>query len=89
MGQQVVHHDEDPLDQLTDAIARALRSRECKISVIVPFDKHAVIGEMRQSGRVLSEEYLDHGVKVTVMLEPAAYGRLMARYPEIMQEIAP
>ena len=77
------------LDQLTDAIARALRSRECKISVIVPFDKYAVIGEMRQSGRVLSEEYLDHGVRVTVMLEPAAYGRLMARYPEIMQEIAP
>ena len=29
------------------------------------------------------------GDRVTVMLEPAAYGRLMARYPEIMQEIAP
>ena len=72
------------LDSLTQAIAGALRSRECKVSVLVPFDQYAVIGEMRQLGRVLSEEYLENGTQVTVMLEPAAYGRLMARYPAVM-----
>ena len=72
------------IDRLTAAIAAALRHREVQVTVTVPFDQYAVIGEMRQAGRVISEEYLDHGTQVTVMLEPAAYGRLMARYPGIM-----
>ena len=52
--------------------------------MLVPFEQYAVIGEMRQLGRVIEEEYLENGTRVTVMLEPAAYGRLMARYPDIM-----
>ena len=72
------------IDDLLAAIAKALRGSECKVSVLVPFDQYAVIGEIRQQGRVLSEEYLENGTKVTAMLEPAAYGRLAARYPDIM-----
>ena len=71
------------LDRLTEAIAAALRSRECKVVVHVPFDRYALIGEMRAAGRVLEEEYLDDGVRVTAMLEPAAYGRLAGRYPQV------
>ena len=72
------------LDALLNAIARELRSRECKVSVLVPFDKYAVIGEMRQLGRVLSEEYLENGTQVTAMLDAAAYGKLLSRYPNVM-----
>lgn len=72
------------IDDLLAAIAKALRGSECKVSVLVPFDQYAVIGEIRQQGRVLSEEYLENGTKVTAMMEPAAYGRLAARYPDIM-----
>ncbi|MBQ7519455.1 MAG: GTPase HflX, partial [Clostridia bacterium] len=72
------------IDDLLVAIAKALRGSECKVSVLVPFDQYAVIGEIRQLGRVLSEEYLENGTRVTAMLEPAAYGRLAARYPELM-----
>ena len=72
------------IDDLLTAIAKALRGSECKVSVLVPFDQYAVIGEIRQLGRVLSEEYLENGTRVTAMLEPAAYGRLAARYPELM-----
>ena len=77
------------LENLLQAIARELRSRECKVSVLVPFDQYAVIGEMRQLGRVVNEEHLENGTQVTVMLEPAAYGRLMARYPAVMSGEAP
>ena len=72
------------IDDLLAAIAKALRGSECKVTVVVPFDQYAVIGEMRQLGRVLEEEYLESGTRVTAMLEPAAYGRLAARYPDIM-----
>jgi len=72
------------LDALMDAISRELRSRECKVTVLVPFDQYAVTGEIRQLGRVIEEEYLENGTRITAMLEPAAYGRLMARYPDIM-----
>jgi len=77
------------LENLLQAIARELRSRECKVSVLVPFDQYAVLGEMRQLGRVVNEEHLENGTQVTVMLEPAAYGRLMARYPAVMSGEAP
>ena len=72
------------LDALLAAIAKELRSRECKVSVLVPFDQYAVIGEMRQLGRVLEEEYLENGTRVTAMLDDAAYGKLMSRYPNVM-----
>ena len=77
------------LETLMGAIASELRNRECQITVIVPFDQYSIIAEMRQVGRVLSEEYLENGTRVTVMLKPAAYGRLSARYPAIMSGDAP
>lgn len=77
------------LDHLTAAIAKALRGRECQVSLLVPFDQYAAVAEIRQLGRVLQEEYLDNGTRVTAMLEPAAYGRLAARYPGIVTGDAP
>ena len=72
------------LDGLLSAIARELRKRERKVCLLVPFDKLALIGEIRQLGRVLEEEYVDNGARVTAMLDEAAYGRLLSRYPDVM-----
>lgn len=73
------------LDQLSQAIAQNLRSREQKVVVMVPFDKYAMINEMRNMGRVLEEEYTDVGTQVTAMLDAAAYGKLLARYPGVLE----
>ena len=71
------------LDQLSDAIAAILRARECKISVLVPFDQYGIVTDIRAMGRILSEEYTDHGTQVTAMVDAAAYGRLLSRYPTV------
>ena len=73
------------LEALSQAIAQNLRSREQKIVAMVPFDKYAMISEMRSMGRVLEEEYTDEGTRVTAMLDAAAYGKLLARYPGVLE----
>jgi len=72
------------LDLLAQTIAANLRAREQKVVVMVPFDKYAMVSEMRSMGRVLEEEYTDVGTRVTAMLDAAAYGKLLARYPGIL-----
>jgi len=73
------------LDALSQAISQNLRAREQKIVAMVPFDKYAMIAEMRTMGRVLEEEYTDEGTRVTAMLDAAAYGKLLSRYPGILE----
>ncbi len=73
------------LDQLTQAIAGVLRSRERKVSLLVPFDQYAIIADIRAMGRIVSEEYLENGTQIVAMLDDAAYGRLLARYPAVLQ----
>ena len=72
------------LDTLSQVISQNLRAREQKIVAMVPFDKYAMIAEMRAMGRVLEEEYTDEGTRVTAMLDSAAYGKLLSRYPGIL-----
>lgn len=71
------------LDTLSEVIAAELRKKECKISVLVPFDQYACVSEIRSLGRILSEEYTDQGTLVTAMMDSAAYGRMLSRYPRI------
>ncbi len=73
------------LEELSQVIAQNLRSREQKVVVMVPFDKYAMISEMRSIGRVLEEEYTDEGTRVTAMLDAAAYGKLLSRYPGVLE----
>jgi diacylglycerol kinase family enzyme len=53
----------------------------CKIE---EFD-YGVINELRQKGRVLSEDYEDTGTRVTVMLPQDAAGQIAARYGDMIQ----
>lgn len=73
------------LDKLSQVIAQNLRAREQKIVAMIPFDKYAMIAEMRAMGRVLEEEYTDEGTRVTAMLDAAAYGKLLSRYPGVLE----
>ena len=72
------------LDDLLHAIAEALRVRERMIRILVPFERYAIIGEIRQSGRILEESHQNNGTLITAMVEPSVYGKLSARYPDIL-----
>ena len=52
----------------------------------MPFDRYAVMGELRQKGRVIEETYEDNGTRVTVMLPADAAGQIAAKYGDLIQK---
>ena len=73
------------IDRLLAAIAKELRKAEQEMTLLVPFAQYGVINELRQKGRVLSENYEDNGTRVTVMLPQDAAGQIAARYGDMIQ----
>ena len=54
------------------------------MTLLVPFAQYGVMGELRQKGRVLSEEYGNAGARVTVMLPQESAGQIAARYSHLI-----
>ena len=73
------------IDRLLAAIAKELRKAEQEMTLLVPFAQYGVINELRQKGRILSEDYEDTGTRVTVMLPQDAAGQIAARYGDMIQ----
>ena len=78
----------DGVDALFGAIAMHLRKTEKKLTMLIPFAQYGVVAELRQKGRVISEDYEDTGTKVTVMLKQDAAGQIAARYGSMILEEA-
>ena len=74
------------MEQLFAAIAKELRAAETKVTLLVPFARYGLIGELRQKGRVLEETYEETGTRVTVMLPPDAAGQIGAKYGDMIVE---
>ena len=74
------------IDRLLAAIAGELRKKEQQLTLLVPFDRYAILGELRQKGRVTGETYEDTGSLVTVMLPADAAGQIMAKYGDLIQK---
>ena len=68
------------LDELLMAIAKVLREQERPYEVFVPFSQYQLQNELRQMGRILSEEHQAEGTLVTAMLDHAAVGKLESKY---------
>ncbi|MBR3019396.1 MAG: GTPase HflX [Clostridia bacterium] len=73
------------IDRLLSAIAAELRKAEQEMTLLVPFAQHGVINELRQKGRIVSEEYGETGTRVTVMMPQDAAGQIAARYGSMIQ----
>ncbi len=66
------------MDRLLSAIGSALRGRERRMSVFVPFAQYGALGELRKLGRVIGEEHGDEGTRAEVLLDAASLGKLSA-----------
>lgn len=66
------------VDLLLEAIAEALRHRERRVSVFVPFSSYAAVGDLRRIGRVLWEEHEERGTRAELVLDAASLGRLQS-----------
>ena len=73
----------DNLDGLIEKIAIAIREREKAYSVMVPFDKYALLNDLRTQGRLVGEEHLDDGTRVSVMLDSVSKNKLAAKHGNI------
>lgn len=67
------------LDVLLAAIAAALRTREQKYTVLVPFSKYRLLSELHRSGRVTEEKHTEEGTEVTVWLDSEKAGRFSSQ----------
>ena len=74
------------IPELLAAVAGELRAAETQMTLLVPFAQYGVMGELRQKGRVLTEQYEDAGTRVTVMLPQDAAGQIAARYGHMIVE---
>lgn len=75
------------VDRLLEKIAGLIRQRERRYRVLVPFHQYALLSDLRQQGRIASEEHRDDGTLVEAMLDAPAKGRLAARYGQIFERI--
>lgn len=57
------------IDRLLRAVADRLRPTHTKCTLLIPYDRGALLGEIRESGTVMSEEYTENGMLVTASVD--------------------
>ncbi len=65
------------MDELMAAITAFLRKLQRPMRVLVPYEKGALLAQLHDSGRVLSESYEDSGTAVVAMLDDVLCARVV------------
>lgn len=66
----------DNLDKLMEAIADAAPGKKQRISVCLPYSEGAMVNILHEKQKVLSEEYIDEGTKMTLLVDAQMYESL-------------
>lgn len=74
------------LQELKQAIAKALQVSHEPVTVHLPFSRYGEMSKIRALGRVLDEHYTDEGAEMTLIVSAADKQRLLVRYgPEAIR----
>lgn len=57
------------LDTLLEAVSKKLRQTHTKCDLLIPYSEGALLGEIRDSGKLISEEYDADGYKITASVD--------------------
>ena len=76
---------ESDVVELLDAIAALLRRQGRIHTLLIPFDRYSLLGEIRRQGRIIKETHGDEGTLVRIRLNHPAYQRLMSLYGELFR----
>ena len=57
------------LDTLLEAVSSKLRQTHTKCDLLVPYSEGALLGEIRESGKLISEEYDAEGYRITASVD--------------------
>lgn len=64
------------IDRLVDAISETAPGKRKKIKVLIPYDKGALVSELHQNQKVLSEEYVAEGTLMELLVDQTVFCRL-------------
>lgn len=59
----------DGLDELLQAIQKALNPSQVRMRLLLPYNKNALAAEIRQNGKILAEEYIDTGLLIDALVD--------------------
>ena len=57
------------IDNLLNAIAANLPETARRMKLLIPYDKAGITAQLRQSGKVFSEEYIENGIAVDALVD--------------------
>ncbi len=63
-------------DALCRKICEKLSKTERQVTVIIPYDKTALLDVLHRDGKVLGTNYNDNGIEVTLVADDRLYGRI-------------
>ena len=72
------------LDDLREAIARALQKGTVTVTVFLPYSRGSDLQKIRGMGRVLDESFTDEGTKLTLVMPVAERDRMLARFGAVL-----
>lgn len=55
-------------DILLSAIADCLHEKTARVTMLIPFSKGGILNEIRNNGKIFSEEYTDNGTKIDAVM---------------------
>lgn len=65
----------DGIDRLLQAVEDNLPVRMKRVTLLVPFDRGALVSEIREKGTLISEEYLAEGTRVEAIIDEKLYSK--------------
>ena len=68
----------DGIDRLLQAVEDNLPVRMRRVSLLIPFAEAGLINEIRQSGTLISEEYLAEGIAAEAITDEKLYAKIKA-----------
>jgi GTPase len=69
-------HDANDVAKVRDAVLAFFEARMIEETLVIPYAKQALLGDVYESSRVVAEAYDESGTRLTVRGLPAAIARL-------------
>ena len=63
----------DGIDKLLQAVEESLPEKTFEVELLLPFAKSGLAARLREEGAVLSEEYVEEGLRLTARVDQRLY----------------
>ena len=57
-------------DTLLEQIAKKLPSGLERVKLLIPYEQGGLLSQLREAGKIYSEEYLDNGIAIDALVPP-------------------